>query len=208
MKALRICVAWALALPLGTAGCDRAVDYLDLERMQDQDKVEVYEVSPSGSAKRGMRVPPGGTVPRERELGPTEITLGLGPDGEVKEIPVAVDRALIMRGRDRFERFCAACHGILGTGNPAVVENATLRPPPSLHLPRIRSQPPGRLFTTVTEGFGLMPPYAADLSIRDRWAVIAYLPVLWTSQGTALASLPPDLETEARAALEQQEPPT
>ena len=190
------------ALPLAAAGCDRAVDYLDLERMRDQAKIEPYEASSVFADDRGMRVPPVGTVPRERLLGDDALTLGRDADGEVTQIPIAVDRALLERGRDRFERFCAACHGVLGTGNPAIVENAELRPPPSLHMPRIRAQPPGRIFATVTLGYGLMPSYRQELAVEDRWAVIAYLPVLWASQGTELAALPAELQAEARAALD------
>lgn len=191
-----------LAVLVSLCACERVVGLLDLERMQDQQKVEPYEGSPVFADGRGMRVPPKGTVPRERVLGPPELTTGIGPGGEVAAVPIEVDRELLMRGRDRFERFCAACHGVLGTGNPAIVENAALRPPPSLHEPRIRGQRPGRIFSTITLGFGLMPAYAAELSVADRWAVVAYLPVLWASQGTELAALPGELQLQARAALE------
>lgn len=176
------------------------------ERMQDQAKVEPYEASPLFADARGMRVPPVGTVPRERDLGPPELVHGAGPEGEVTSVPIEVDRELLERGRDRFERICGACHGVLGSGNPAIVENSELRPPPSLHEPRIRAQPPGRLFATVSLGFGLMPPYRAELSVTDRWAVVAYLPVLWASQSADLSALPPDIQAEAHAALGEASP--
>lgn len=196
--------ALASVASLACAGCNRAVAYMDFERMEDQKKLEVYEPSSVFADGRGMRRPPVGTVPRERLVDRPEITLGVGPEGEVREVPLAVDRALLERGRDRFERFCGACHGVLGYGNPAIVENAELRPPPSLHEPRIQSQPPGRIFRTITWGFGLMPSYHAQLSVLDRWAVVAYLPVLWMSQKSELAQLPTSVQADAVVALDAQ----
>lgn len=196
-----ICIGVALG-----GGCERAIERLDFERMRDQDRLDIYGPSPAFPDGRTMRVPPAGTVPRERVLGDAALITGMTADGDVTEVPVSIDRALLERGLDRFERICAACHGILGTGNPAVVENATLRPPPSLHEPRIRRQAPGRLFHTISAGFGLMPGYATHLSVHDRWAVVAYLRVLWRSQDAELATLSPAMRDQAEAALAEEAP--
>lgn len=184
-------------------GCDRIFARADFERMIDQPYREPYESSALFPDGRAMRHPPPGTVALGQvpvELPPTR---GLANDEVLQEIPVAVDRALLQRGRDRFERFCAACHGSAGYGNPAIVENAELRPPPSLHEPDIVAQPPGRVFQTVTWGYGLMPSYRAQLTVRDRWAVIAYLQVLQASQAVALAELPAAYRQRAAAALDE-----
>jgi Cytochrome C oxidase, cbb3-type, subunit III len=73
----------------------------------------------------------------------------------------------------------------------------TLRPPPSLHEPRIVAYPVGRLFRVVSQGYGLMPSYADVLSIEDRWAVVAYVQALELSQRVELARLPVELRNEA-----------
>ena len=180
-----------IALLLLVVGCNRVAANIDFERMIDQAKYEAYEAD-------AMRAPPAGTVPRERVLDdPARDADG----AHVETIPVRVDALLLARGRDRFERFCAACHGVLGTGNPPVVENMALRPPPSLHTREIAEEPPGELFDTITRGYGLMPSYRAELEPRDRWAVIAYLRALWLSQRAELAALPPGWQREAKEHL-------
>ena len=174
---LGLAVALALGLCLALApSCAAVVRRLDLERMIEQLRLDGLEPVPWPVV---VRQPVEGTVPRERELDPL--------DANASEIPIAVDEALLRRGRDRFEQLCAACHGLLGFGNPGVVPYMRLRPPPSLHEPRIRTQPPGRLHATIRDGYGLMPSYARWLDARDRWAVVAYLQVLWTSQAMRLA---------------------
>jgi mono/diheme cytochrome c family protein len=189
---------------LALGGCNRVPRNIDFARMIDQVKFEAFEADFatrfSPPDKGVMRHPPAGTVARERSLDPA--LRGELRDGEYRQrIPVSVDRKLLERGRDRFERFCAACHGISGHGNEPVVRNMALRPAPSLHEPRIRRLSPGHIFIVISEGYGLMPSYQDDLEPRDRWAVIAYLQVLWLSQGVELASLPDALQTRARREL-------
>jgi mono/diheme cytochrome c family protein len=70
---------------------------------------------------------------------------------------------------------CAACHGAGGFGGSVVAENWWPPPrPPSLHTGRVAELPAGQLFEVVTRGFGRMPSYAPQLSVSDRWAVVAY----------------------------------
>jgi hypothetical protein len=72
--------------------------------------------------------------------------------------------------------------------------------PPSYHSDRLRQAPVGHFFDVVTNGFGSMPSYAAQIPVRDRWAIVAYVRALQLSQHASLDDLPPD----ARAQLEQQ----
>jgi hypothetical protein len=113
-----------------------------------------------------------------------------------------VTRELLERGRDRFAIFCAPCHGVTGDGDSDVAENMTLRKPPSIHDPSTRAFPPGRIFAAVTRGYGLMPSYAALLSIGDRWAVVAFIGALQLSQEIGRAELPDGLRREAAAVLQ------
>jgi mono/diheme cytochrome c family protein len=157
-----------------------------------------------------MRPPPVGTVPRERHtMNPTLTTGTLGftgqvaPNGErivryANKIPLPVTPALLALGRKRFDITCATCHGPLGDGDSIVARQMSLRPPPSLHLYANRA--PGYIFEVATHGFGLMASYAAELSIEERWAVVAYLHALQVSQHGRIEDLPPDL----RRQLEQE----
>lgn len=189
---LRLAAVSAAALAL--AGCPR------LDPMQRQQKVKAYQASRYFADGLGMRAPPEGTVPHAPLL-PPEIATGLGEDGRpVALAPIPVDAKLLARGRARFDVTCAACHGLLGDGESQVALNMSLRRPPSLHA--YRDVPDGHIFRVVSEGFGLMPSYARELSVEDRWAIVAYVRALQLSQYATLDQVPPDqrrkLEEEGR----------
>jgi mono/diheme cytochrome c family protein len=145
-----------------------------------------------------MRTPPEGTVPRERPTMRPEITTGRDRNGQVVDtIPVTLTREMILRGRTRFEIHCAVCHGLLGDGYSPVATQMALRPPPNLH--QIRNPGPGHIFQVVTEGYGLMASYAAELTPQDRWAVVAYVEALRRSQKATLTDAPQDIQQKLRA---------
>jgi len=148
-----------------------------------------------------MRHPPEGTVPRSRPMVAPEVGAGVRDGVLVDRVPVPVTRALVLRGQSRYEIFCATCHGSTGSGNTQVAENMRLRPPPPLVLPPVRDYPAGRIFRAVSEGYGLMRAYDAELSLDDRWAVVAYVQALQLSQQVALDALPPAMQTEAKSWL-------
>jgi mono/diheme cytochrome c family protein len=66
------------------------------------------------------------------------------------------------------------------------------RRPPSYHIDRLRAAPPGYVFDVITNGFGAMPDYAAQVSPADRWAIVAYIRALQRSQNAAAADIPAD----------------
>ncbi len=166
-----------------------------------QQKVRAYDPSPFFADGLAMRQPPAGTVPVERVLDPAVLT-GAGPDGApVARIPVPVTPELLALGRKRFEIVCAACHGILGDGDSMVAKNMSLRPPPSLF--QRKGEPDGYFFQVMSRGFGLMPSYAAELPVSERWAVVAYVRALQLSQHARLDQAPADV----RARLEKEKTP-
>ena len=117
----------------------------------------------------------GGTIPRERDL--AEAQPELTP-------------ALLALGRARFDVVCAPCHGIAGDGDSVVAGKMELRPPPSLHEPRIRELDAATIYRVVSEGYGLMPRLSTHLAPRERWAVVAYVRALQLSQSLPLADAP------------------
>ncbi len=89
-----------------------------------------------------------------------------------------LSRALIERGRDRFARVCAPCHGIAGDGDSDVARVMTQRKPPSLVADNVRQLWDERIFFVITHGYGMMPSYGGALSAPDRWAVLAFVRAL------------------------------
>ena len=94
------------------------------------------------------------------------------------------------RGRERFDIFCAPCHGRTGDGDGMIVQRGFQRPPPLSHQ-RLRAAPVGHLFDVMTNGFGAMPDHAAQIPPRDRWAIAAYVRALQLSAYATLDDVPP-----------------
>ncbi len=98
--------------------------------------------------------------------------------------PFPITRQDLDRGQQRFNIYCAPCHSEVGDGNGMIVQRGYLRPP-SFHIPRLINAPEGYIFQVITNGLGGMPDYAEQISIEDRWRIIAYLRALQLSwQGT------------------------
>ena len=95
--------------------------------------------------------------------------------------PFPVDMAVMQRGRQRYDIYCSPCHGLTGEGDGMVVQRGYRRPP-SFNVDRLRQAPPGHIYDVITNGFGAMPDYAAQVPVRDRWAIVAYIRALQLSQ--------------------------
>lgn len=174
---------------------------IDLERMKNQDRYDPYEWSEYFEGPI-MRTPPEGTVHRAQLIGPSDLRHGVSGSEYIRHIPVSLNHTLLERGQNRFGIFCAPCHGLAGDGVSQVAENMRLRPPPSLHEPRLRAYPSGRLYRVIEQGYGLMPSYAQELAVADRWAVVAFVQALQLSQSVGLAELPPEVREGAKKWLQ------
>jgi mono/diheme cytochrome c family protein len=173
-----------------------------LQRMLKQPKVVPYDDEPLLPHGMSMQAPPEGTLPAGAVVDDPLVESGQIRGHYAERVPIRVDRALVEVGRRRFETFCAACHGALGDGDTPVAARMTLRKPPSLHEPRIAAYPPGRVFRTIREGYGLMPGYADVLSTEEAWGVALYVRALELSRHAQVARLP----AEVRAQLATEAP--
>jgi len=105
-------------------------------------------------------------------------------------LPVPMTKALLVRGRERFDIYCSVCHDRVGSGGGMIVERGFKRPP-SFHIDRLRQAPDGHFYSAITNGFGVMPSYATSIFPADRWAIVAYIRALQLSQHATLADVPP-----------------
>jgi mono/diheme cytochrome c family protein len=161
-----------------------------IDPMENQAKYDPYEKNAFFADRRAMRMPPEGAVSREASPEHGSSATGESDAGFLSSVPFPVTRDLLAQGRERFDIFCAACHGLVGDGESVVAAQMALRPPPSLVGGRIASFPPGRVFHVATDGYGMMPSYRAVLSPRERWAVAAYVRALVESQNAPIAAAP------------------
>jgi mono/diheme cytochrome c family protein len=123
----------------------------------------------------------------------------------VKELPFAVDQAVLDRGQDRYAIFCTPCHDATGSGRGMVVQRG-YRQPPSFHDDRLRAADAGHFFDVMTNGFGAMPDYRTVIAPRDRWAIVAYIRALQLSQRAAPADIPGGDPAKAKAAQPPAQP--
>ena len=108
------------------------------------------------------------------------------------DFPLPLDQQLLERGEERYKIFCSPCHGLQGDGN-GMVATRGMKHPPTYHQDRLRQAPNGYVYDVITNGFGAMMGYSAQVPPRDRWAIIAYLRALQLSRNAKLADLPPDV---------------
>ncbi len=171
--------------------------------MDRQAKVK-YQVKSSFFADgHAMRLPVKGTVPIGFEMpgkpasagfeaGEYEFTHGTGYYYTGKKgdyygagfpAELAVDGELLKRGMDRFNVHCAICHGSAGNGK-GVVTKYTMVAPADLTMagfddPANTSyRPEGKIFDVITNGWNQMGPFGANVSVHDRWAIVAYVRTL------------------------------
>jgi mono/diheme cytochrome c family protein len=191
-RARRLGVAALAIVALAGAACRQG--------MYDQAKERPLAESEFFGDGLASRVPPAGTVARGWLREDRALHTGLGPDGKfVSELPAAVtfDRALLVRGRERFDVYCAPCHGRQGNGLGMIVQRG-FKQPESFHVDRLRAQPIGYFYDVMTNGFGQMSSYASQVPVADRWAIAAWVRTLQFSRNAPVSEL-----TDAdRAALE------
>jgi len=205
-------VLTAALLSVATSACDENI----LDQMADsQPKANRYRESKFFQDGLTMKAPPEGTVPRERITLNARMTTGRETDGPiqtngeplpvyVKTVPVPMTRKLLDLGRKRYDITCGTCHGPLGDGDSIVARQMSLRPPPSLH--RYTEKPAGYIYEVATKGFGMMASYAAETTVEERWAIVAYIRALQLSQSMPATDLSPAERQQVEAAAAKRIP--
>lgn len=180
------------------AGCrgqtSKESPIVGIRNMYDQPKYDIQEESAFFADHRTMRPLVEGVISRDEEIDP-RVGQGRLEDqtGYVLEIPKEViaklggPEAMVNRGKARYGIYCMPCHDGTGAGNGlvkkrAVNSGATAFVPPTFHQDRIRHMPDGQLFATISNGKSNMPPYAMQIPVHDRWAIVSYVRALQVAQ--------------------------
>jgi len=172
--------------------------------MARQPKFKMQASDPLFADGRAMRPAVAGTVARGELHDDAAFWEGRDTSGWVTTFPVPVTTELMRRGQERYDIYCAPCHGLSGYGDGPVAKRAdalqegTWTPPSSYHTDLVRSRPVGHLFNTITNGIRNMPSYGAQIPAADRWAIVAYVRALQRSQDATLADVPPALQRQIR----------
>ena len=154
--------------------------------MHDQPRFKPLAKSDFYPDLRSSRAPVEGTVARGQLNEDTYFYTGKIGANPGDYMPFPVTQEVLERGRERYNIYCAPCHSRIGDGNGMVPQRG-YRHPPSYHQDRLRKAPLGYFFDVMTNGFGAMPDYAAQIPPRDRWNIVAYIRALQLSQDATVA---------------------
>lgn len=165
--------------------------------MDFQARFEMQEPSEFFADGRAMRPRLEGTVARGALKEDTLLHEGKSGGRFVDSLPPTDDRGrpfafnadFVRRGQDRFNIFCAPCHGQAGLGKGIVVARGMLAPP-SFHDQRLLGMPLGQLYDIVTNGARNMTGYAGQIPVRDRWAIAVYVRAIQVSRNARLSEIP------------------
>jgi mono/diheme cytochrome c family protein len=173
-----------------------------VQDMGSQPKYREQQASDVFADGRADRLPVPGTVARGHLMEDDNLYRGFTRAGQgqpakfVDGFPqqVKVTQAFVERGRERFNIYCAPCHGQDGVGaGPVHVRATELQeskwvPPANLHTDVVRGRANGHLYNTITVGIRNMPGYGQQINVSDRWAIVAYVRALQVSQNAQQAS--------------------
>lgn len=139
---------------------------------------------------RAMRTPPAGTVAVGHLKNDDHLYRGRGAHGRLlDELPASIPLTpqLLDRGEERYNIYCQPCHDYVGTGNGIVARRGggfTGKKPVNFHTDYYRAMPLGHFYDVVTNGKGTMQSYAAQIPVKDRWAIAVWVRTLQQSRTT------------------------
>ena len=177
-------IACVLVAVLMLAGCERIG-----RNMYDQPRYKPLRPSPLFSDGSSSRPEPPGTVAHSEGVLSGTSSGRAGADEALRRAaaeraqspPKPVTMAMLGRGRERFDIYCAPCHSPVGDGDGMVVRRG-FPAPPSYHIERLRHAPDRHFYDVMTDGYGIMRPYSDRVPPEDRWAIVAYIRALQLSQ--------------------------
>jgi mono/diheme cytochrome c family protein len=173
-------VPLAVCLALST-GCRQ-----DMHNQPKYRPLRASEFFPNSSSARPLVA---GTIARGTLQADPAFFTGKNGALFVNELPFPVTQDVLDRGQERFNIYCTPCHDSTGSGKGLVVQRG-YPPPPSFHIDRLRQAEAGYFFDVMSNGFGRMPDYRAQVTPRDRWNIVAYVRALQLSQHAASSDVP------------------
>lgn len=140
---------------------------------------------PNKNFKNGQTAqnPPAGTTP-----------VGFDPVGEYPNTiegyqaasaslsnPLPVKIPTLHEGKALYVSMCSHCHGYEGQGDGSIVKLDKFPPPPSYSKGTssrggsMKDLTDGKIFHTITNGWGLMGPHKYQLTPTERWKIVMYV---------------------------------
>jgi mono/diheme cytochrome c family protein len=153
------------------------------------DPLEPADFYADGRSARNL---PAGAVSVGNATAGNPVLSGKDASGAyVQDIPIPVTEDLMKQGEQRYNIYCAPCHGVAGGGNGVITQHG-LKDVPSFHTKTMYDMPAGQYFDTMTNGYGRMLSYGYRVKPEERWAIVAYIRALQLSQNTDPNLLTPE----------------
>ncbi|HEY6922849.1 MAG TPA: cytochrome c [Steroidobacteraceae bacterium] len=186
MRRARLVIA---CLALSLAGCERG-----LHEMYEQPKYKPLTPTELFADGNSSRPQVAGTIAYSAGAlagsssgrdgdGAATVSTPPGPGN-----PLPITAALLERGRERFNIYCAPCHSMAGDGDGMIARRG-FPSPPSYHTDRLRNATDSHFYDVITNGYGVMYSYADRIAPQDRWAIVAYIRALQLSQHAPASAL-------------------
>jgi mono/diheme cytochrome c family protein len=222
----RLLATLAVAAVAAVAGCRK-------EDMSDQPKFyHPYKQTAMFADGTTARPIPVGTIARghlrlEKDLYTGKV---LDPvsntEVDIDYLPIAISHDDLVRGQEKFNIYCAVCHGAIGDGAGMIVTRGMIRPPSFVRVDRpmtdreinVQRAPIGHYYDVITNGYGAMYSYNDRVGVEDRWRIAAYIKALQVSQDADMKQVtfhpppthgaPVPVQTNAQQPLPEATQPT
>jgi mono/diheme cytochrome c family protein len=190
-------VPFALAVLARVSTSDRPRVHI-VPDMDNQEKFKAQRKNEFFADGRAMRLDVAGTVAQGELRDDDHYYRGKVGAAFAKTFPSQLEISLetMARGKEQFGIYCTPCHGQDGAGQGMVHQRArallqgTWVPPTDLHQENLLYKPVGELFDNISRGIRNMPPYARQIDVDDRWAIILYMRALQRSAAAKIQDVP------------------
>lgn len=191
-----LCVIMVMAIAGKRGSLSRREPIELFPDMNRQPKLRPQNVDTFFEDSKSSRMPIPGTIARGDRFEDIPVNTGRipGTTNFIEVIPVEVTAKLMARGQQRFTINCSPCHGAQADGN-GITKKYGMAVVANLHDKRIVELKDGEIFNTITYGKGLMGPYGPNVTVEDRWAIIAYLRALQLSQLGTMDDVPEQMRS-------------
>jgi hypothetical protein len=153
---------------------------------------------------RSVRPQVENTVARNQLHADTYFYSGLVDGKEGNTMPFPVTMKVLERGQERYNIYCTPCHSRVGNGEGMIVQRGYAHAG-DFHTDRLETAPLGHFFHVISDGYGAMPEYSAQIAPVDRWAIVAYIKALQLSQKATQADVAAGSHVEPLSSIAERQ---
>jgi Cytochrome C oxidase, cbb3-type, subunit III len=172
--------------------------------MHDQPKFFPQRGTDFYADGRSVRPQVANTVARNQLHENSYFYTGLVNEKEGDGMPFPVTMAVLERGQERYNVYCTPCHSRVGNGVGMIVQRGYSKAG-NFNTTRLETAPLGHFFHVISNGYGSMPDYSAQIAPADRWAIVAYIKALQLSQKATQADVPAGTNVESLSNIAERE---